>query len=85
MYYYIAAQCRNNPTHAIPFREAKLLSPGKLSIDLCVLVPFDLPCKTCGDIQQFRGLPVMLIESESPIENLPELPEFRSPSPNDFD
>lgn len=84
MYYYIAAQCRNNPDHAIPFREAKLIASGKWEIDLCVVVPFELRCRTCGAVQQFGGLPVKLIEVESPIENLPELPEFQSPSPADF-
>lgn len=84
MYYYIAVQCRKNSFHLTPIREAKLIAPNTIKVDLCVQVPFEVVCKTCGSPQQFHGLPVTVIQEEQPIENLPELPEFRESSPDEF-
>lgn len=84
MYYYITVQCHKNPLHLTPIRAAKLTAPSTFMVDLCVQVPFEVVCKTCGSSQQFRGLPVTVIQVEQPIENLPDLPEFREPSPDGF-
>ena len=85
MHHYMAVQCRMNHLHLTPIRKITRFASGKWEVDLSwVQVPFDVVCRTCGDIQQFRGFPVMLIQVEQPIENLPELPEFREALPDDF-
>jgi hypothetical protein len=45
--------------------------------DSILLVPFDVVCTHCKAVQQFGGYPVILMQVEQPIENLPDLPEFR--------
>lgn len=45
--------------------------------ELALHVPFPVVCLYCKAVQQFGGYPVILIEVPEPIEDLPDLPEFR--------
>jgi hypothetical protein len=69
VHYYLAARCLKDRTHIIPLCEVN---------EVLTAVPFPVACNQCGDVQQFHGFPVELIECPEPIENLPDLPKFQS-------